>query len=41
MDEMADKLGVNARTIHRDIEDLKQIIEHVGPTKAGYWKLLK
>ena len=41
MEEMADKLGVNARTIHRDIEELKQIVEHVGPTKAGYWKLLK
>ena len=41
MEEMADKLGVNARTIHRDIEELKHVVEHIGPTKAGYWKLLK
>lgn len=37
MEEMADKLDVNARTIHRDIEELKNVIEHVGPTKGGYW----
>lgn len=37
MEEMADKLDVNARTIHRDVEELKNVIEHVGPTKGGYW----
>lgn len=37
---MAEKLDVTERTIKRDIEELKHIIEHVGPTKGGYWKLL-
>ena len=41
VDEMAEKLDVNERTIHRDIEELKNVIEHVGPTKSGYWKVKK
>lgn len=28
-------------TIHCDMEELKHLIEYVGPTKARYWKLLK
>ena len=39
--EMSDKLKVNERTIHRDIEKLSSIIEHVGPNKGGYWKVNK
>ena len=38
---MADKLDVKVRTIYRDIEELKRIIEYVGSAKGGYWKLLK
>ena len=41
MEDMAEILGVNERTIHRDIEDLKNVIEHVGPTKSGYWIIKK
>lgn len=39
--EMSDKLKVNERTIHRDIDKLSSIIEHVGPNKGGYWKVNK
>ncbi|MBO5978071.1 MAG: HTH domain-containing protein, partial [Bacteroidales bacterium] len=39
MEELAEKLDVNERTIHRDMEELKQIVEHVGPTKGGYWRI--
>ena len=41
MEDMAEILGVNERTIHRDIEELKNVIEHVGPTKSGYWIIKK
>jgi len=37
VEEMAEKFNVNERTIYRDIEILKNIVEHVGPTKGGYW----
>ncbi len=40
MGEMAAKLNVNERTIHRDIEELKSIIRHVGSTKGGHWEIL-
>ncbi len=40
MGEMAAKLNVNERTIHRDIEELKTIIRHVGSTKGGHWEIL-
>ncbi len=39
--EMSDKLKVNERTIHLDIDKLSSIIEHVGPNKGGYWKVNK
>ena len=39
MEEMANVFNVDTRTIHRDIEELKNIIQHIGPTKGGYWKL--
>lgn len=39
VEEMAEKLDVNERTIHRDMEELKNIIEHIGPTKSGYWTI--
>lgn len=41
MEEMAEKLNVHERTIKRDIEELKNVIEHVGPTKSGHWVILK
>lgn len=37
VEEMAEKLGVNERTIKRDIEVLSNVIERVGATKGGYW----
>ena len=40
-EEMAEKLDVKVRTIYRDLEELKHQIEYVGPSKGGYWKLLK
>lgn len=33
MEEMAEKLDVNERTIKRDLEDLKNVVVHIGPTK--------
>lgn len=41
IDEMAEKLDANERTIKRDIEELKNIIEHIGPTKGGTWIIKK
>ena len=41
IEEMADRLDANERTIKRDIEDLKNIIEHIGPTKGGTWIIKK
>ena len=41
MEEMAEVFDVDPRTIHRDIEDLKNVVEHIGPTKGGYWKLIE
>ncbi len=37
IDDMAEKLCVNKRTILRDIEELKNVIEHIGPTRGGSW----
>jgi len=41
MEEMAESLDVNERTIKRDIEELINIIEHTGPTKGGSWRIIK
>ncbi len=41
IEELAEKLDVNERTIRRDIEELKFVIKHVGPTKGGNWEILK
>lgn len=41
VEAMAEKLDAHERTIHRDLEELKGIIEHVGPTKSGHWVILK
>ena len=38
--EMAEKLEVKERTIYRDMEELKNIIEYVGSAKDGYWNFL-
>lgn len=40
-EEIAERLDAGLRTIRRDIEELKDLIEYVGPAKGGYWKLLK
>lgn len=41
IEEMAEQLDANERTIKRDIEELKNIIEHIGPTKGGIWRIIK
>ena len=41
IEEMAERLDANERTIKRDIEELKAVIEHVGPTKGGTWRIIK
>ncbi|MEN0048299.1 MAG: ATP-binding protein [Bacteroidota bacterium] len=40
--ELAEKIGVSERTIERNIQKLKEqrLIERIGRTKGGYWKLL-
>ncbi len=38
---LGDEQDVKVRTIYRDLEELKHLIEYVGPSKGGYWKLLK
>ena len=39
---IAIKLGVSSRTIKRDLKVLQDLgyIEHCGPTRGGYWKVL-
>ncbi|MCM1502777.1 MAG: DeoR family transcriptional regulator [Bacteroidales bacterium] len=39
--EIAELLDANERTIKRDMDELKTIIEHVGPTKGGMWRIIK
>lgn len=41
MEEMAEKLNVHERTTKRDIEELRNVVEHVGSTKGGLWVILK
>ena len=36
-----EKLGMKIHTIHRDMEEFKHQKEYVGPSKAGYQRLLK
>lgn len=39
---LAQKAGVSPRTIMRDLDKLRKLglVEHVGPDKGGYWKVL-
>jgi predicted DNA-binding transcriptional regulator YafY len=41
--EMATRMGVEQRTIKRDVAHLKQmgVVERVGANKNGYWVVLK
>ena len=41
IEEMAERLDANERTIKRDIEELKNVIKHIGPTKGGTWIIKK
>lgn len=41
MEEMAERLDVHERTIKRDIDELKNVVEHIGPTKGGSWRIIK
>lgn len=41
IEEIALNLGAGERTIHRDIEELRNIIVHIGPKKGGYWQIIK
>ena len=38
-ENMAEHLNVTTRTILRDLEELKNLIEHIGPNKGGYWNI--
>lgn len=40
-EEIAEKLDASLRTIRRDLEDLKDLIEYEGSAKGGHWKFLK
>ena len=37
IEEMAERLNAGERTIHRDMEELKPFVEHIGPNKGGSW----
>jgi len=41
--QLAEKLNITRRTVHRDLEKLKAIslIEHIGADKGGYWKIIE
>ena len=41
--ELSARLGVNEKTVKRDIQKLKKsgLLVHVGPDKGGHWKVLK
>lgn len=41
VEELAAKLDVNERTIYRDLEELKNVIKYIGPSRGGYWTFLK
>ena len=41
IEEMAERLAVNERTVKRDIEELRNVIAHIGPTKGGTWVIIK
>lgn len=41
IEAMAENLDVHERTIHRDIEELKDIIVYAGPNKGGHWMIVK
>ena len=43
MEEMADKLNVNIKTIKRDLQKLKQksLLRRIGPDKGGHWEINK
>ena len=40
-EKIAEKLDAGLRTIRRDLEELKDLIEYVGPAKGGHWNFLK
>ena len=40
-EEIAEKLDAGLRTIRRDLENLKDLIEYEGSAKGGHWKFLK
>ncbi len=39
--DIADYLNVDARTVKRDLQSMKEYVIHVGSTKRGYWKIIK
>ena len=36
---IADRLGVTIRTLRRDLEEMKNILEYIGPSKGGHWEI--
>jgi len=37
---LSKQLGVNPKTIERDLDDLKDKVTYVGPAKGGHWEVL-
>ena len=37
--EIADKIGVNIKTIERDLASMTNYVRYVGPKKGGYWEI--
>ena len=37
---IAEQLGVNLKTIKRELSEMRHIVQHVGPTRGGHWEFL-
>ena len=37
---IAKKMGVNTKTIKRELAEMRHIVQHVGPTRGGHWEFL-
>ena len=38
--EIADKIGVNVKTIERELASLTNYVRYVGPKKGGHWEVI-
>lgn len=37
---LAKEIGVNIKTIQRELADMRHIVQHIGPTRGGHWEFL-